>query len=84
MDFLAAAGSPVLPSPASGSCVFATAAGFVPGDGSDLPAGEPVLSLVGDAGFVAGFVAALVLLRTFDEDEKESIQAMLQLSRRKK
>ncbi|MCB0202608.1 MAG: hypothetical protein KDI03_21255, partial [Anaerolineae bacterium] len=56
------------------------AGGVVPGGTLGAVLEVLVVGLIG----LAGFVVALVLLRTFDEDEKESIQAMLQLSRRKK
>ena len=52
-----------------------SAAGRVPGDtwGALLE-----VAVVGAAGLVV-FFAALVLLRTFNEDEKEAIAAMIRL-----
>ncbi|MEZ4769878.1 MAG: oligosaccharide flippase family protein [Caldilineales bacterium] len=56
------------------------AAGIVPGGTLGAVLEVIVVGLIG----LAGFAGALVLLRTFDEDEKESIAAMLQMRRRKK
>ncbi|MCB0230464.1 MAG: hypothetical protein KDH90_15310, partial [Anaerolineae bacterium] len=56
------------------------AAGIVPGGTVGAIVEVLVVGLIG----LAGFAGALILLRTFDEDEMESIQAMLQLGRKKK
>ena len=56
------------------------AAGIVPAGTVGAILEVLVVGLVG----LAGFAGALILLGTFDEDEKESIQAMLRLPRRKK
>jgi len=56
------------------------AAGIVPAGTVGAILEVLVVGLVG----LVGFAGALILLGTFDEDEKESIQAMLRLRRRKK
>jgi hypothetical protein len=56
------------------------AAGIVPAGTVGAILEVLVVGLIG----LAGFAGALILLGTFDEDEKESIQAMLRLPRRKK
>lgn len=56
------------------------AAGIVPGGTVGALLEVMVVGLIG----LAGFAGALILLRTFDDDEMESIRAMLRLGRKKK